>query len=348
MLNIKHVYCSHLLINKSLKESINNDENDIFFIKPHHIIPIKKSIHFNSLVNNNYELYNELIIKTKQKEHSLQNFKNLIENFDIKKMNKIKIQYNNIIDKYVIQDGLHRISILLFKKIIDDNIPLEYLDISFEDDIIENIKEKLNNTTIKNFYNGWNNRTKYGYHSFSIYNIEILGQRQPILRLNEIKKHIDFRNKIVLDFGCNTGGMLLHLKEIKKGYGFDYSEKCIESANYIKDKLKYIDVNFFKSDLNKFDFDEFLYKNNLKKNIDIIFLLSLGSWIKEWRKLYKKSFENSKNIILETNNDREGKEQLNLFRSLNANIKLIINNSLDDTTKNNRRKTYLITKKKVD
>ena len=48
------------------------------------------------------------------------------------------------------------------------------------------------NTTSYSHYNGWNNRTTYGYHSFNISNIKILGQRQPWIRLNKMKEHYDF------------------------------------------------------------------------------------------------------------------------------------------------------------
>ena len=31
-----------------------------------------------------------------------------------------------------------------------------------------------------------------------------------------------------------TGGMLLHLPEIKEGFGTNYDDNCIDAANYIK------------------------------------------------------------------------------------------------------------------
>ena len=48
--------------------------------------------------------------------------------------------------------------------------------------------------------------------------------------------------------------------------------------------------------------------------------------------------------VFKRNNDKEGLPQLELFQKLNCDIKCIIDNSLDDTTNNNLRKTYLITK----
>ena len=47
-------------------------------------------------------------------------------------------------------------------------------------------------------------------------------------------------------------------------------------------------------------------------------------------------------IILEINNEIEGKSQLDFFKQLGRKPKLIVENSLDDTTGNNLRKTYLL------
>ena len=44
--------------------------------------------------------------------------------------------------------------------------------------------------------------------------------------------------------------------------------------------------------------------------------------------------------ILETNNDIEGKPQLDFFKSLNCSITLLSDTSNDDTTGNYGRKTY--------
>lgn len=76
--------------------------------------------------------------------------------------------------------------------------------------------------------------------------------------------------------------------------------------------------------------------------VDVIFLLSLGSWIKNWRELYTQSLVYSDVIILETNNDIEGKPQLDFFKSLNCSITLLSDTSNDDTTGNYGRKTYIL------
>ena len=212
----------------------------------------------------------------------------------------------------------------------------------YNDEIVNNIKKYLMNTTKNNHYNGWNNRTTYGYHSFKINNINVQGQRQPWIRINKMKKYYDFTNKILVDFGCNTGGMIFHLPELKKAYGIDFNNECIESCNYMYNNLKWNTLcSFVQQDLNSFNFDLFVETNNINK-IDVIFLLSLGSWIKNWKELYQNCLRYCNNIILETNNDKEGKPQLEFFMSLNCNIQIISNESDDDLTNNIGRKTYLI------
>ena len=85
-------------------------------------------------------------------------------------------------------------------------------------------------------------------------------------------------------------------------------------------------------------------KNLNVEKIDMIFILSIGSWATNWKQLYIDCIKNSKNILLETNNDVEGKSQLELFSKYNCKIDIISENSLDDNTGNYGRKLYLITR----
>ena len=72
--------------------------------------------------------------------------------------------------------------------------------------------------------------------------------------------------------------------------------------------------------------------------------MSLGSWVDTWNTLYQTAIDYDCQVILETNNDEEGVPQLKFFRDKGMGVKLVIDNSKDDSTGNNRRKTYLITK----
>jgi len=337
-INIKNIYCSQWLINEELKQYCSKKTNDAFYISPHDILYIKDTINYKTLLTDNYIMYNKYVILTNQTEHNENNFKQLVSNFDINKMNKIEIGYNSDIDKYIVKDGVHRLSILIYKNIFEEHIPLKYFNIIFNEKTITKIKQEMISTTGKVFHNGWYNNTVFGYHSFNIFNINIKGQRNPKKRLDIIKQYIEFKDKTVVDFGCNSGGMLLHLFEIKKGIGYDFNPDCIKCAKYLCNLFKFNNnLNFYEMDLNLFDF------NILKKErIDIIFLLALGSWIKNWIELYTNAVKNVKNIIYETNNDQEAIPQLELFKKLGCELTLISEASFDDITNNTRRKTYLI------
>jgi SAM-dependent methyltransferase len=200
----------------------------------------------------------------------------------------------------------------------------------------------------KPFYNNWKVIQRYegGYHSFDIYNLNIQGHRNNKLRINEFRKYINFNNKIVVDFGCSVGGILLHINELNNGIGFDFDKLSIKNANYIlkqirkentelADKYKFINL-----DLNLIEHNEL--DKFINKDVDIIFLLSLGSWIKNWENLYSYSIKKGKIIVLETNNKEEGKKQIEFFEKNNCKLQKIINSSTDDNTGNNKRQTFIV------
>lgn len=335
-LDIDDIYCSQLLHTEELKQYCKKRNMPSFYIHPHDILHLTDTINYKAVINDDYEIYEKYV--SNQPEHSVKVFKSLSNNFDMNKMDKIKIEYVASIDKYIIRDGVHRLSLLLHKKIYKNKIPLKHFNIVFNHNIVTEIKKKLMITTGKVHNNGWHNNTTFGYHSFNISNINIKGQRNPKQRLQLIKKHVNFENKVVVDFGCNSGGMLLHLYELKKGFGYDFNQNCIDFANFLNNTLRFNNnLNFYKKDLNFFDFD--ILKN---ENVDIIFLLALGSWIKNWVELYTNSVKKVSTIIYETNNDEEAKPQLKLFRDLGCDLTLISPASTDDITNNHRRRTYLI------
>lgn len=128
-MDINTIYCRHLLCNDNLKKHLTNCKHKYYYIDPHYILHIEDTIHYNALISNNYKKYEEYIKTTLQKEHSVDIFLNLKNNFDVIKMAKIKVQYNYEKNKYIIQDGVHRLSVLLHKNLINNNIPIKYLDI---------------------------------------------------------------------------------------------------------------------------------------------------------------------------------------------------------------------------
>jgi SAM-dependent methyltransferase len=319
------------------KYYINSLIKEVFIQNDDIYLHILDSIHYYSLKEKNFDLYNKIY------ERSKEHYEKYINKLDLNNLPIIFLEYNVTISKYVLINGKHNFSIILFNNYLNINNLYNNCNIIYPKIIIDKIENKIKETTKRTFYNGWNN-SRYqlsGYHSLNIHNININGQRRPKLRIKQITNYYDFENKIVLDLGCNIGGMLLHLPKIKKGIGIDFDELCIKCGNYITDILKFNDLSFYKYDLNNFLIKEFINSLNIEK-IDIIFLLSLGSWIKNWKKLYIDCIYYSNYILLETNNDIEGKEQLELFDKFNCNINMISENSYDDQTNNYGRKLFLI------
>jgi hypothetical protein len=334
---LDNIRCKHLLSDEKLQTVIKYAKNtSVFFSVPHHNFHIKDTIHYQALADNNYDMYNHLITTTNQYEHTEELFKKLTSEFSLDVMEPIEMTLDPITGLYVITDGVHRLSWMVFTGVVSNSIPIKYLSITLPETTINNFKNLLGGTTSSGskHYNGWHNRTNFGYHSFDIFNFHVSGQRNPLKRLNIIKQHYSFDNKRVLDLGCNTGGMLLHLPEIRVGSGIDYDKNCIQVAKNISDTLKYNNtLEFNVMDLNNL---------TIETSWDVIFVLSIGSWVKDWDKLYTNCIKHAKTVILETNNDTEGRPQLDLFRKYNCNIKLISTESNDDITGNIGRKTYII------
>ena len=98
-----------------------NVDDSICFMEPHHLFKIEDSIHFKALTSNDYKVYNRLIETTNQKEHSELKFKELKESFNTSTFHedKIHIVYNNDLEKYIVQDGCHRLSIIKLHALAD-------------------------------------------------------------------------------------------------------------------------------------------------------------------------------------------------------------------------------------
>jgi hypothetical protein len=191
-----------------------------------------------------------------------------------------------------------------------------------------------------NFWHNPMNDLPGGYHSIQIGNLNLTGQRNPNERLAILRQFLDFRDKVVVDLGCNVGGMLHHLTEVKHAYGFDYDARSIKAAMRIA-QVFHLRETFRQADLNTFD--PAATFSTLKHTPDIVFMLSIGSWVAQWPTLFEAVANTGvQAIVLETNNDDEGKPQQDLFRRLGKHVKMI-SQSRDDITGNSRRRTYLVT-----
>lgn len=178
-----------------------------------------------------------------------------------------------------------------------------------------------------------------GYHTITVDNIIYEGQRKPSERLQNIP--YDFKNKSVLDIGCNQGGMLFELKDkIANGVGVDYDYKLINCANKIKSYQNLNHLNFFVHDAEKDPFKNLNYYNN-GTNYDIIFLLSVCMWITNWKELCVWCAENAKVCLFETNGKKhQQQEQVEVLQTLYRNVTLIRDKSTDDKIQSNRKLYY--------
>ena len=124
-INFDDIYCLHYLLpeNKLLKiDSIKQyyeqiKGKSIITSTNHLLIKIEDSIHYQVISGKlSFYVYDTYIRQTNQKEHSIETFKSLINNFDISKIDNILL-HNVFHDnkKYkVIKDGLHRSSIVKY------------------------------------------------------------------------------------------------------------------------------------------------------------------------------------------------------------------------------------------
>jgi len=335
----------HLLIKHScdikgpLKEQIASGP---FLTNGHfYLLTADRTFHYEAIKTGNYEKYTQYIKEARDKTHTAEKFKALVDDFMEEKAEKIVANIYGHTRKYWVQDGNHRLAIYKAKQLWGNAVPLSKLQLHYYPDVQEILKTALKNTVADKHANGWHNRTEYGYHSFHIQTIDIEGQRNPVRRFEKIKPYYDFTGKTVLDLGCNTGGMLFHIPEIKRGMGIDFDERCIQSCNVWKDWLMFTaHYSFHQMDLNQFTTKTWLAEHKIQT--DIIFLLSIGSWVSNWRQLYTSCFECAPYLLLETNNDKEGAPQLELFRELGGTITCVAENSDDDMTGNVGRKTYLV------
>jgi len=173
-----------------------------------------------------------------------------------------------------------------------------------------------------------------GYHTITIDNVIYEGQRKPAERLQDIP--YDFNNKSVLDIGCNQGGMLFELKDkIANGVGVDYDYRLVNCANKIKSYQNLNHLNFFVHNIDTDPLKNLNHYNN-KENYDIVFLLAVCGWIKNWKELIAWVYKNSNACLFETNGDKiQQAEQKNELKKY-YNITIVRAQSLDDLTQKKR------------
>lgn len=332
----------------------------ISHLKDRYLCHIWETPHFSLLQGKlSWEEYGRYILMQSQPEHSVKKYRNLSETFCLSELerNPIIVQEETP-GEYLVQDGVHRLALFLHKT-GERVIPRKYLiaesgkklaseAVTFSQRGLKQVRHKLKKADAQSFDNGWNvsRGFGYGYHGFSIGGLEVEGQREPLQRVEAIQERLNMSGRSILDLGCATGGMLLHIPNPAKAIGWDFDRAAISAANSITKELSHNAPELARRfTFQQVDLDagaESLFAETILRNsIDTVFLLSIGSWVKNWRKYYSIAANSGAVLVLETNNDREGAVQLEFLRHLGVIFDSISSCSPDDRTGNTGRRTYV-------
>ncbi|AKL93777.1 methyltransferase domain-containing proetin [Clostridium aceticum] len=209
------------------------------------------------------------------------------------------------------------------------------------DSVTKKVLEIINYTkTSGTVYNAQNFES--AYHSLEIKGQYFRGQREPLERLKNVR--YNFNGKVVLDIGCNMGGMLHALaSKIKLGVGIDYNYKLINAANSIKSINNSANLQFYTFNLEEENLDlinHFIFSDK----VDICFLLAVCVWIKNWKEVITKASKLAPNLLFESNGTAQQQdEQLNYLKD-NYKIITLVNECSFDDPRDKSRKLFLCEK----
>jgi SAM-dependent methyltransferase len=177
-----------------------------------------------------------------------------------------------------------------------------------------------------------------GYHTVEINGRRLQGQRTPSERLKTVP--VDFDGRTILDIGCNQGGMLFELSNVKWAVGVDYDARMINAANRIKSLRKLSNLDFYVLDLEKEPL-ELIEDFIPEPRVDIVFLLSVCRWIGNWRDVIRYSASISSSMLLETTGPAGYQElQEAYLRKLYRGDVVLLAERSDDDPHNKHRKLF--------
>lgn len=322
-------------------------------------INVTKSLHFRFAQNPEKfsRLYQNYITNSDDTNHSLEKFINLRKNFEIESLVDNPIQLEALGNgEYQVIDGFHRLSLYCWKT-GKTYIPHKYLSGLLTSEInlkpertSRKLRKALSKTHDNGFYNSWaiGNDFEAGYHGFDLFGFKIEGQRDNLKRVTNLLLSENLNERRILDLGCNSGGFIFHLPIVEYALGLDFDKNSIKFANLLKKYISEFDpelahrYEFWQQDLNKLSTAD-LTEIIVKKRINLVLLLSMGSWLNNWEKIYATVASSGLDILLETNNDVQGINELQFFKEFGYRCDLILGSSQDDNSGNLGRKTYLCT-----
>tara|TARA_B110000914_G_C15460140_1_gene445411 strand:- start:286 stop:1005 length:720 start_codon:yes stop_codon:yes gene_type:complete len=220
-------------------------------------------------------------------------------------------------------------------------VEINRLDTTNDDSFDRGLKKIMNllNYTKKSAVSYSAGNFDSGYHSMKIGNQEFKGQRNPELRFKDLP--FSFKGLSVLDIGCNQGAMISTFAEdLKFGIGIDYDYRMINVANKIRTYNKFDNVNYYVFDLEKENLNyisDFLPTDK----VDVILLLSVCMWIKNWKDVISFCVKTSGKLVFETNgNPSQQEEQIQYLQSKYKKVDLIHDTSEDDESQKLRKLYY--------
>jgi len=174
-------------------------------------------------------------------------------------------------------------------------------------------------------------RFESAYHTVKLGEEIFTGQRKNYKRIENIEKKFDFTDKVMLDIGCNAGGLLYALSEkIEYGVGIDVRPKCINAANIIKDRNSIRNLNFYIFNLDTEDMariPDFL----LRDHIDVCSFCAVAMWVKKWKEAILFCKEIAPYLIFESNGRRPFQKRQIQFVKENFSTVQQIDNEKDNT-----------------
>ena len=127
---------------------------------------------------------------------------------------------------------------------------------------------------------------------------------------------IDFKDKSILDIGCNFGGMLLPEAisgQVDWAVGVDYDSRLINLATRISYQSDFTHITFYVHDLER-DPLELIQDMLPEKYVDVVFLLATCAHIKNWEAVIEFAASVSRMMVFEANGHEY--EQLGQIRCL--------------------------------
>jgi SAM-dependent methyltransferase len=177
-----------------------------------------------------------------------------------------------------------------------------------------------------------------GYHTIEIGDRTLVGQRQPAERLRPVP--VEFAGKTVLDIGCNQGGMLFALPDVRWAVGIDYDRNMVNAANRIRSLKKRAEMAFYVVDLEQ-DPIELIEDFLPEPRVDIVFLLAVCRWVTNWQEVISWAARISGAMLFETTGPDEIQQtHIEYLKKLYAGDVVLLAERSEDDPRQKRRKLF--------